>query len=251
MHQSIAHSGRCRHAWSHGSGQPPRPPRTRSTKPSALETVLGTAGAVLAVATSLSGAPPRDTAGSDPRGVPLFYWGGRPPVIALRPVEGSVEAQVTEVHAAVDREELVLRFSFDRPVRDGLYLSDGTPVSGRLRAVLYVDQDGERSTGLAGGPRDLRTGTERRLEVGVISVGADPDEARLGEAIVTVAVASVEEAGRRRTLWRGDHAATPRRVSYRGEWLEVRLPAETTALGPRLRLVLATGDTAVDGALSR
>jgi hypothetical protein len=231
----------------------PRLPRSRRR----LARDIGRFGAALPIAAvTLVGAsglaqPQSGPDSSEPRGAPLFYWGARPALITVRPLDGSVEAQVAELHAAVDREELVLRFSFDRPVREALFLADGTPVSGRLRAVVYVDQDADRTTGLAGGPRDLRTGAERRLEIGVISVGADPDEKRRAEAIVTAALASVEEDGRRRTLWRGDDAATPRRVSHRGEWLEVRLPPETMVLGPRCRLVLALGDAAVDGVVSR
>jgi hypothetical protein len=231
----------------------PRPPRPRLRSAGRM----GRFGAAIPIAmatlgaTSLIAQPQSGPVSGESRGAPLFYWGARPALIAVRPLEGSVEAQVAELHAAVDREELVLRFSFDRPVREALFLADGTPVSGRLRAVLYVDQDGDRTTGLAGGPRDLRTGAERRLEIGVISVGADPDEKRSAEAIVTAAFASLEEDGRRRTLWRGDDTATPRRVSHRGEWLEVRLPPESTVLGPRCRLVLAIGDAAVDGVVSR
>jgi hypothetical protein len=57
-----------------------------------------------------------------------------------------------------------------------MYAANGAPVSGRLRAVLYVDADDNPKTGLAAGPKDPRTGADRRLEVGVIAVGADPDE---------------------------------------------------------------------------
>jgi hypothetical protein len=229
----------------------PRPWRRLARNNGRFSVALPIAAATLAAGASGLAQPQSGPVSGEARGAPLFYWGARPALIAVRPLEGSVEAQVTELHAAVDREELVLRFSFDRPVREALFLADGTPVSGRLHAVVYVDQDGDRTTGLAGGARDLRNGAERRLEIGVISVGADPDEQRRAEAIVTAALASLEEDGRRRTLWRGDDSATPRRVSHRGEWLEVRLPAETTVLGPRCRLVLAIGDTAVDAVLSR
>src|SRR3989442_9923956 len=107
------------------------------------------------------------------QGKPLFYWGGRPPVIATEAAPGQgVEAQVLEVHAALDEGGLVLRFTFDRPVRDAIHLPGGLPVSGRLPAVVYVDADADRSTGWDLGPGGLRTGTEDRLEIGGVALGA-------------------------------------------------------------------------------
>jgi hypothetical protein len=48
----------------------------------------------------------------------------------------------------------VLSFGlFDRPLRDALYLNDGTPLSGRRRASIDVDADDDRKTGFDEGPR--------------------------------------------------------------------------------------------------
>ena len=48
-------------------------------------------------------------------GPPLFYWGSRPAAIAVEDAPaGGVEAQVQEVHAALDKGTLVVRFTFDR-----------------------------------------------------------------------------------------------------------------------------------------
>ena len=92
-------------------------------------------------------------------GRPLFYWGARPPVVvADGPRAESGAANPIEVHAARDRDDLVLRFGFDRPVRGLLTLADGTPVSGRLTAVLYIDADDDVRTGLELNRPDLRTG---------------------------------------------------------------------------------------------
>ena len=71
---------------------------------------------------------------------------------------GGVEAQIEEVHAALDKGALVVRFTFDRAVRDAIRLADGAPVSGRLRATLWVDRDADRATGLDQGPDDLAHG---------------------------------------------------------------------------------------------
>lgn len=182
-------------------------------------------------------------------GRPLFYWGGRAPVIvAEAPAEASVEARVTEVHAAVDAAGLALRFTFDRPVKEAIYRPDGAPVSGRLWVVLYLDADDDRTTGLDAGPRDLRTGADERLEVGVVAVGEDAEEKRSASAVVTAALFSLAPDGRRRTLWRGDNSATPASVSAHHDWVEVRLPA-LAAVKPRARLILAAGDRASDGRL--
>src|SRR5262249_44244235 len=78
-----------------------------------------------------------------PEGRPLFYWGARPAVIAATPVpSGGTEAHVTEVHVALEQNDLFVRFTFDRSVRDVLYSQEGQPISGRLRAPLCVAADG-------------------------------------------------------------------------------------------------------------
>jgi hypothetical protein len=184
-------------------------------------------------------------------GRPLFYWGARQPLIATDAgsPEG-VEAKVAEVHAARDAGTLVLRFSFDRPVREALQLSDGTPVSGRLHAILYLDTDDDRGTGLQQGPRDLRSGAEHRLELGVESIGADAEEKRAARALVSVSLYALGADGRRRAVWRADAAGAPRSVSAHGEWVELRIPEAVLALGPHPRLILAAGDQVWDGRLA-
>jgi len=178
----------------------------------------------------------------------VFEWGSRPPAIVGAPRGGGDEAAVASVHAALDGAELVVRFTFDRPVQRALYGKDGAPVSGRLRAVLYVDVDDDRRTGLAAGPEDPRTGTDRRLEVGVIAVGADPDE-NLGASAVVTASLSDLAGKRRRARWRGDTAATPRQVSTGGTWVEVRLLSERGPFKRTARLVLAEGERFLEGRL--
>lgn len=183
-------------------------------------------------------------------GPPLFYWGSRPPVIA---VEGTspagVEAQIQEVHAALDKGALVVRFTFDRAVREATRLADGAPVSGRLRAVLFVDRDADRATGLDQGADDLRTGADLRLEIGVLAVGEDAEEHRPALAVVTATLMGLSREGRRQTLWRADDAeGSSRQLRTSGEWLEVRLPAQP-AVAPAARLILSVGDRAQDGRL--
>jgi hypothetical protein len=181
-------------------------------------------------------------------GRPLFYWGARPPVIATEETAAKgVEARVLEVHAALDKGSLVLRFTFDRPVHDAIYAAGGAPVSGRLHAVLYVDADADRTTGLDAGPGDLRTGAEYRLEVGVVALGADADEKLPAQALVTAFLASLGTDGRRKSLWRGDDAASPEQVSVRGDGIEVRLPEGIVKEGARL--VFTAGDRSWDGRL--
>ena len=180
-------------------------------------------------------------------GRPLHYWGAQPPVISVaHGVDGGEAAQLTDLHAAADRGALVLRFSFDRAVRDAIQLPDGTPVSGRLSATLYLDADDNRATGIDQGPGDLRTGADFKLELGVVSVGADPDEHRPAQALVTVALFRLARDGRRHALWRTDDAASPAAVSPHGEWVEVRIPPQHLAPA-RMRLILALGDGARDG----
>jgi hypothetical protein len=179
---------------------------------------------------------------------PTFSFGSRPPVIRAPAPPGGDEAAVTDVHAALDGADLVIRFTFDRPVQRALYGKDGAPVSGRLRAVLYVDADDDAKTGLAAGAKDPRTGADRRLEVGVIAVGADPDENLGASAVVTAALSDL--AGkRRRGQWRGDTAATPRQVSSGGRWVEVRLLGERGPFRRTARLVLAGGERFLEGRL--
>ena len=183
-----------------------------------------------------------------PPGKPLFYWGARPPAIATEAAPGQgVEAQVLEVHAALDEGGLVLRVTFDRPVQDAIYLPGGLPVSGRLRAVVYVDADADRATGWDLGPDDLRTGAEYRLEVGVLALGADEEEKLPAQALVTAFLASLGPDGRRRSVWRGDDAAAPERISVHGEYVELRLPARELAVKEGARVVLTAGNRVWDG----
>jgi len=182
-------------------------------------------------------------------GPPLFYWGARPAVISVEGAPaGGVEAQVQEVHAALDEGALVVRFTFDRPLREATRLEGGAPVSGRLRATLYVDRDADRTTGLDEGPGDLRTGADLRLEVGVISVGEDKEEKRAAMAVVTASLVALTPGGGRKTLWRADDSEGSRQVRTSGEWLEIRLPGEAGVL-PQARLILGLKDRALDGRL--
>src|SRR6185436_10414274 len=107
-----------------------------------------------------------------------------------------------EVHAAVDNADLVVRFTFDRQLRQALRLPDGAPVSGRVQAMLEIDADDDRTTGLAAGPKDPRAGADRRIDVATRYLGADPDEQRAASVEVTARMASVSADGRLRTLWR-------------------------------------------------
>jgi hypothetical protein len=188
---------------------------------------------------ALLAAPPRH------EGRPLFYWGARPALLELSPgAEGSPVASIIEVRGAVDKGELVVRFDLDREVRQALYLPDGTPVSGRLRAVLYLDADDDPKTGFETGKGDFRTGADLRLDLGSVSIGEDPEEKRPADVIVSATLYSLTREGRRRTLWRGDDEAEPLRVSAHGEWVEVRLPREVFQPGRAVRMILAT-DTEV------
>lgn len=186
-------------------------------------------------------------------GRPLFYWGGRPPaIVAEDEARGpGPEARVLEVHAAYDKGDLVVRFSFDRPVRETLRLSDGTPVSGRLKAVLYFDVDDDKATGLSQGASDLRTGSERRLEIGAVAMGADEEEQRPASVVVSSTLHALSPDGRRRTLWRADDESEPARISAHGEWLEVRIAEGLLGTGRSSRLVLADGETLLAGRVAR
>jgi hypothetical protein len=180
-----------------------------------------------------------------------FAWGNRPPVIArdaaTPPREGLV-AKVVSVHAAVDGADLVLRFTFDRPVQRAMYAESGAPVSGRLRAILYVDADDNRKTGLLAAANDPRAGADRRLEVGVVAVGADPEE-NLGSSAVVTAALSDLAGKRRRSRWRGDAAATPRQVVTGARFVEVRLTGERGPWKRTSRVVLAEDDVLLEGRL--
>jgi hypothetical protein len=180
-----------------------------------------------------------------------FDWGRRLPVIVAEPAGiGGPQASVVEVHAAVDDGDLVLRLTLDRVAAEALYLPDGTPVSGRLRAVLYVDADDDRKTGLDEGMRDLRTGAELRLDVEVVSVAADADEARAGRAVVAATLRGLTREGRRHLLWRGDDAGVGG-VATAGRFVEIRIPAAKVALGPRSRLILDAGGRTWAGQVNR
>ena len=187
-------------------------------------------------------------------GPPLFYWGARPAVIATWqggrrggrwPASPPGWPRCTRPSTRVPSS---LRFTFDRPVREATNLPDGAPVSGRLRATLYVDGDDDRSTGLQEGPADLRTGADLRLEVGVVAVGEDPEEKITARALLSATLAAVAPDGRRKTLWRADDLGSPREVRAHGEWLELRLPA-LAQVGPKPRLILSLDDRALDGRL--
>jgi len=183
-----------------------------------------------------------------PEGRPLFYWGARPAAIAVpAPAPKGVEAQVLEVHAAHDKGDLVLRFTLDRPVEEATRLPDGTPISGRLRAVLYIDADDDQRTGWDQGRGDLRTGADQRFDLGAVSIGEDPDEKRPPGVVVSATLYSLTAEGRRQTLWRGDDESEPSRVSAHGEWVEVRLAAAALGFSPRGRLILATADGPLGG----
>jgi hypothetical protein len=179
-------------------------------------------------------------------GKPLFYWGARAPAIQVGSEQdgapSALQAAVTEVHAALcDDGDLALRLTFDRTVQGAIHLPDGMPVSGRLQAVLYLDLDGDRATGLDAGTGDLRTGADRRLTVGVLALGEDPSEKRSAAALIVVALAAIEGDFVERPLWRADDEVQPEHVSWRGAWLELRLPASQTPFGEGARLVLAQG----------
>lgn len=186
------------------------------------------------------------------QGRPLFYWGARPAVIATEAEPGQgMEAQVLEVHAALDKGDLVVRLTFDRPVHDAIYLPGGVPVSGRLRAILYLDADADRATGWDAGPDDLRTGTEYRLEVGVVALGADEEEKLPAQALVTAFLASLGREGRRKSLWRGDDAGAPEQIMVHGEYIELRLPPLEMAAKEGVRLVLTAGERIWNGRVRR
>jgi hypothetical protein len=180
-------------------------------------------------------------------GRPLHYWGARPAVVVAEVQRGQGhEAQVEEVGLAADRGELVFRLTFDRPVTDALHLPDGTPVSGRLRATLYLDADDDRKTGLAEGSQELRSGADYELDIGVLALGADAEEKRPAQAIITAALVSLA-GGRHKTVWRADDDADPQAVSAYGEWVDVRVPAAALSAKPGARVILVSGGRSWDG----
>jgi hypothetical protein len=183
-------------------------------------------------------------------GRPLFYWGARPPLLEVDPTgpPGS-EARNTEIHAAFDRGDLVLRWTFDRPVREALALPDGTPVSGRLRSVVYIDADDDTRTGTRGGSDDLTAGSELRLELGAVTLGEDPEEKRTATSLLVATLVSLTPEGRRRVVWRVDDQGEPGRLSRHGEWVELRVPIELAQIRPGSRLVLLSGGRPVSGRL--
>ena len=182
-------------------------------------------------------------------GRPLFYWGARPALVTLKePATRSEEAVVLELHAAPDQGDLVMRFSFDRPVREALWLPDGTPVSGRLKAVVYIDTDDDRRTGTQEGSSDLRTGAERRIELSALAMGEDAEEHRAATALVAATLHGLTQEGRRRTLWRAD-SELPNRVSVRAEFVELRVPADRVGAEARCRFILVSGEDVRDGRL--
>src|SRR5262245_14606396 len=182
-------------------------------------------------------------------GRPLFYWGARPAVVTMNETaKKGAEALVLELHAARDKADLVLRFSFDRPVREALWLADGTPVSGRLKAVVYIDTDDDRSTGGQEGAADLRTGAERRLELGALAMGEDAEEHRAASVLVAATLQGLTQEGRRRTLWHADYEL-PNRVSVRGDSVALRVPADRIGADARCRFVVVSGGDVRDGRL--
>jgi len=180
-----------------------------------------------------------------------FDWGRRPPVIVAEgPRASGPHASVVEVHAAVDGGVLRLRLTLDRPVKDVLYLPDGAPVSGRLRAALLFDTDDDRATGLDEGPADLRTGADRRLDVEAIAIAADPDEKRPGQGMFAATLRALTRDGRRRVLWRGDDAGAGG-VTSAGRVVEVALPLAHVPLKERARVVLDNGRRTWAGQINR
>ncbi len=183
-------------------------------------------------------------------GRPLFYWGARPATIVTRAAAGEGNAaRVTEIHGIVDEGDLVLRVSFDRAVGDALHLPSGAPVSGRLRAALYVDGDANRSTGWVAEPGDPRAGADYRIDLGVLALGADPDEGIEAQALVTVSVFALTSNGRQRALWRTDHSVSPDQVSIRGDAVEMRIPRDVVSVVLRTRLALVVGEEGFEGSL--
>ncbi len=170
------------------------------------------------------------------QGRPLFYWGARPAVVVVPQGERhETDAAVEEIHAAVDKGALVIRISFDRDISDAVTLPDGVPVSGRLRAVLVVDADNSRRTGLDT-PGEPRMGADYRIELGIIALGADPDEKLPARALLTIEASSLLSDGRRRAVWHADSDDTAA-VSVRGSAVEFRIPVSEVSVSSGARFV--------------
>ncbi len=184
-------------------------------------------------------------------GRPLFYWGARPAVVEAAPaVAESAAARVASVHAALDGADLVLRFTFDRPVREALRLSSGGPVGGRLNAQLDVDADDDRQSGLFAGVSDLRTGADRRLELGTRYLGADEADGRASATVeVTARLFSLARDGRRRALWQQDDSGDGKSLSWHGDAIELRVPEALLGLRTGARFILSEGGQTWDGRL--
>jgi hypothetical protein len=182
---------------------------------------------------------------------PLFDWGQRPAVVVARYSGGAAAApRVVAVHAAEDGADLVLRFTFDRPVIEGLRHPDGSAASGRLRAVLYIDTDADRETGVDADTRDPKRGADRGVEVGTRHLAPDPDEGRpRAEVIVSAALRALRKGGQRRLLWSADADADsePRRISAYGDCVELRVPADRVGLGAGARFILSETEQAFEG----
>src|SRR5262249_49104574 len=130
---------------------------------------------------------------------------------------------------------------------EALALPDGAPNPNGLRAVLYVDTDDDRKSGLEAGPDDPRTGAEQRLELGVLSLAADEEEKRPARALITAALAALTRDGRRHTLWRADDEQLPDQLSVYGESIDLRLPREHGPSARRPRLIFVSGTRSWDG----
>ena len=180
---------------------------------------------------------------------PAVDWGRLRPVILTEVRTPTQEAAVREVHAAVNGSDVVLRFTLDRPVVQATHLPDNTPVSGRLRAILYVDSDDDVTTGLAGPLRDPLTGTDRRLELGVVTLGDDPDEGRRASALVVARLHGLDPNGHRHTLWQADETTAPARLVVRAGAVELRVPGDQLKLAPASRFVLVSGSRKWSGRL--
>jgi len=185
-----------------------------------------------------------------PQGRPLFYWGAREPVVAPGVHSGPAEvAKVTEVHAALDGGDLVLRLTLDRTVETATHARDGHPVSGRLQALLYLDGDGDPESGQRGSAADPRTGAERLIEVGTLYIGEDEEEKRPAQVRVMVTISALDREGRRERLWSADHMEEPERFFLYGDRLEARVPAFQTAARVGSRIVYAAAAEVFEGRL--
>lgn len=183
-------------------------------------------------------------------GRPLFYWGAREAVVEAEPAEADpLRARAIQLHAALDGEDLVVRFTFDRPVADALRLPDGSPVSGRLAATLDIDVDDDRGSGLDAGADDLRTGADRRVELATRFLGGDEAERRAPAVLVTARLMAVARDSARRTLWRQDDSDDEGRLSWHGDQVELRVPAARVGLGAAARFILGDGERVRDGRL--